>query len=242
VVVDVRGGKLFSNLDKALAEVKKDNWEVRVLFLEASDVSLVRRFEGSRRPHPLQGDGRVLDGLQNIEKVVESFWKTFHWTIEYFIENKSTNWNWAYMYPDAPLIMDILEFYETSHKSEKHSMTLSKHLAFILPCKYCRNSFTKYSKNLPVDGYLDSRSKLTEWVYLMHNKVNGKLRRQGFLDSPNPSFKEVNEKAFQFYTKFLSLKTPLPFVPTSLASSLISSPILFSISTFSSNDFSFISS
>ncbi len=65
VVVDVRGGKLFSNLDKALAEVKKDKWEVRVLFLEASDVSLVRRFEGSRRPHPLQGDGRVLDGLQN---------------------------------------------------------------------------------------------------------------------------------------------------------------------------------
>ena len=65
VVVDVRGGKLFSNLDKALAEVKKDNWEVRVLFLEASDISLVRRFEGSRRPHPLQGDGRVLDGLQN---------------------------------------------------------------------------------------------------------------------------------------------------------------------------------
>lgn len=65
VVVDVRGGKLFSNLDNALAEVKKDNWEVRVLFLEASDVSLVRRFEGSRRPHPLQGDGRVLDGLQN---------------------------------------------------------------------------------------------------------------------------------------------------------------------------------
>ena len=65
VVVDVRGGKLFSNLDKALAEVKKNDWEVRVLFLEASDVSLVRRFEGSRRPHPLQGDGRVLDGLQN---------------------------------------------------------------------------------------------------------------------------------------------------------------------------------
>jgi len=65
VVVDVRGGKLFSNLDKALAAVKKDNWEVRVLFLEASDVSLVRRFEGSRRSHPLQGDGRVLDGLQN---------------------------------------------------------------------------------------------------------------------------------------------------------------------------------
>ena len=65
VVVDVRGGKLFANLDKALAEVKQDKWQVRVLYLEASDISLVRRFEGSRRPHPLQGDGRVLDGLQN---------------------------------------------------------------------------------------------------------------------------------------------------------------------------------
>ena len=65
VVVDVRGGKLFANLDKALAEVKQDNWQVRVLYLEASDISLVRRCEGSRRPHPLQGDGRVLDGLQN---------------------------------------------------------------------------------------------------------------------------------------------------------------------------------
>ena len=64
VVVDVRGGKLFANLDKALMEVKKDNWQSRVLFLEASDLALVRRFEGSRRPHPLQADGRVLDGLQ----------------------------------------------------------------------------------------------------------------------------------------------------------------------------------
>ena len=70
VVVDVRGGKLFANLDKALAEVKQDNWQVRVLYLEASDISLVRRFEGSRRPHPLQGDGRVLDGLQNERKLL----------------------------------------------------------------------------------------------------------------------------------------------------------------------------
>ena len=45
-------------------EVKKDKWQSRVLFLEASDLALVRRFEGSRRPHPLQADGRVLDGLQ----------------------------------------------------------------------------------------------------------------------------------------------------------------------------------
>ena len=64
VVVDVRGGKLFSSLDKSLNLVKEKKWQTRVLFLDASDLSLVRRFEGSRRPHPLQAEGRVLDGLQ----------------------------------------------------------------------------------------------------------------------------------------------------------------------------------
>ena len=36
---------------------------VRVLFLDATDASLVRRFESVRRPHPLQGDGTILDGI-----------------------------------------------------------------------------------------------------------------------------------------------------------------------------------
>ena len=38
-------------------------WASRVVFLEASDEELVRRFENVRRPHPLQGDGRLLDGI-----------------------------------------------------------------------------------------------------------------------------------------------------------------------------------
>ena len=37
--------------------------KVRVLFLDATDASLVRRFESVRRPHPLQGDGTILDGI-----------------------------------------------------------------------------------------------------------------------------------------------------------------------------------
>jgi len=64
VVVDVRGGKLFSTLNNSLEKVKKEDWQIRFLFLDASDLALVRRFEGSRRPHPLQGEARVLDGLQ----------------------------------------------------------------------------------------------------------------------------------------------------------------------------------
>ncbi len=62
VVVDVRGGKLFTDVQQAI-EALRDNAMVRVLFLEATDDVLVRRFEQVRRPHPLQGDGTLLDGI-----------------------------------------------------------------------------------------------------------------------------------------------------------------------------------
>jgi len=61
-IVDVRGGKLFSDVQQAI-ELLRDNAMVRVLFLDATDATLVRRFEQVRRPHPLQGDGTLLDGI-----------------------------------------------------------------------------------------------------------------------------------------------------------------------------------
>jgi len=61
-VVDVRGGKLFADVEEAVA-VLRTTVAVRVLFLEATDAALVRRFEQVRRPHPLQGEGTLLDGI-----------------------------------------------------------------------------------------------------------------------------------------------------------------------------------
>ncbi|MBK4346843.1 RNase adapter RapZ [Lacisediminihabitans changchengi] len=61
-VVDVRGGNLFSDLEQIVESLRENN-AVRVLFLEATDAALVRRFEQVRRPHPLQGDGTLLDGI-----------------------------------------------------------------------------------------------------------------------------------------------------------------------------------
>jgi hypothetical protein len=101
----------------------------------------------------------------------------------------------SYKYPENPTDQNKLDY----------GMFYSN-LAYVLPCKYCRNSFTKYIKNLPIQDYLVSRAKLTEWIYLMHNKVNGKLRRQGFLKTPNPSFEEVNQK----YAECADVKCQLP--------------------------------
>ncbi len=63
VVVDVRGGKFFDELTSSLAELKKSGANFRVAFLDASDQALVQRFESTRRPHPLQAKGRIVDGI-----------------------------------------------------------------------------------------------------------------------------------------------------------------------------------
>jgi len=63
VVVDVRARGLFGDLTRALGELKEKSISSRILFVDASDDSLVRRFESTRRPHPLQEGERILDGI-----------------------------------------------------------------------------------------------------------------------------------------------------------------------------------
>ena len=63
VVIDVRGGEFFGELHENLAQMRSRNLNLRLLFLEASDSALVKRFEQVRRPHPLQADGTILDGI-----------------------------------------------------------------------------------------------------------------------------------------------------------------------------------
>ena len=62
-VVDVRSRSFFADLTAALAALKIDGINPRVVYLEASDAVLVRRHEAVRRPHPLQAEGRLVDGI-----------------------------------------------------------------------------------------------------------------------------------------------------------------------------------
>lgn len=63
VVVDVRGGSFFDDLTSALDSLRISGTAFRLLFLDASDQALVQRFESTRRPHPLQGRDRIVDGI-----------------------------------------------------------------------------------------------------------------------------------------------------------------------------------
>jgi UPF0042 nucleotide-binding protein len=65
VVLDARGGSFFRHVSSVIEGLPRDGVDLRTVFLEASDDALVRRFESSRRPHPLQHGQRILDGLQS---------------------------------------------------------------------------------------------------------------------------------------------------------------------------------
>ena len=64
LVADVRGGQRFDELRASLSSIKAAGHDLRVLFLEAGDEALVRRYESSRRPHPLQRDDSLLGAVQ----------------------------------------------------------------------------------------------------------------------------------------------------------------------------------
>lgn len=71
VVVDVRSREFFSDLVQVLDDLRAQRIAYRIVFLDASDETLVKRFEQVRRPHPLQADGRMLDGIKRERELLE---------------------------------------------------------------------------------------------------------------------------------------------------------------------------
>ncbi|QGU00362.1 RNase adapter protein RapZ [Candidatus Syntrophocurvum alkaliphilum] len=71
LVMDVRGGEFFHDLFNALIELKQNNIKYEILFLEASNEVLIRRFKETRRRHPLAPEGRLLEAIQNERSMLE---------------------------------------------------------------------------------------------------------------------------------------------------------------------------
>jgi hypothetical protein len=105
---------------------------------------------------------------------------------------QTTKWGkegWCFLesivgqYPEAP-----------SHEDKKLYLIFLTHIGQILPCIYCRQSYQDFIKDLPIIYFLESGKTLRYWLYLIHNKVNDKLRKQGYLHTPNPSYDEIVNK------------------------------------------------
>lgn len=64
-------------------------------------------------------------------------------------------------------------------------------LASILPCIYCQVSYQQFIQEIPFSRYCHSNEAMRYYVYLIHNRVNDKLRSQGFPKPPNPAFRDI---------------------------------------------------
>ncbi len=72
LVIDVRGGKFFEGLDKTLEYFDKEGLNYKILFLDASDEVLIRRFKETRRDHPLAYSQGIMEGIIKERKILES--------------------------------------------------------------------------------------------------------------------------------------------------------------------------
>lgn len=98
--------------------------------------------------------------------------------------------------PDGWILLHSITFnypLKPTQKDKINHLLFFNTLQFILPCKYCRESFSDFMKQLPIDNYLDSRNKISKWLYNIHNLVNNKLIKQGLLNTPNPSYQEIQQ-------------------------------------------------
>ncbi|WP_066495899.1 RNase adapter RapZ [Abyssisolibacter fermentans] len=71
LVVDIRGGKFFNDLFENLDELKADGYEYKILFLDCDDSVLVHRYKELRRPHPLNPQGSIIEGINKERNLLE---------------------------------------------------------------------------------------------------------------------------------------------------------------------------
>lgn len=70
LVSDIRGGEFFSSLQEALELMEESGFDYEILFLEASDEVLIRRFKETRRRHPLAAMGSIAEGIKEEKKLL----------------------------------------------------------------------------------------------------------------------------------------------------------------------------
>jgi len=82
VVADIRGGIFFKDLFNSLDELKNKGIKYRILFLDASDEELVKRYKEQRRPHPLSSTGTIVDGIHEERLSLEEVKKRSDYIID----------------------------------------------------------------------------------------------------------------------------------------------------------------
>lgn len=80
--LDVRADQPFGDVQKTLEKLKTNGYSFEILFMDASDTVLVKRYKETRRMHPLSPDGRVAEGVERERKILEDIQKKADYVID----------------------------------------------------------------------------------------------------------------------------------------------------------------
>ena len=80
--LDVRADQSFNDVQKVLEQLKAEGYSFEVLFIDASDAVLIKRYKETRRVHPLSPEGRIEDGVERERKILEDMKKKADYVID----------------------------------------------------------------------------------------------------------------------------------------------------------------
>ena len=80
--IDIRGGKLFTDLFKTLSSLKQGGYDFEILFLDASDTTLIKRYKETRRTHPLSKGGSIEEGIKKEREILQDVKKNATYIID----------------------------------------------------------------------------------------------------------------------------------------------------------------
>jgi len=180
-VIDVRGGSLFSDATDAIVALSHES-NVEIVFLDSTNDVLVRRFEQVRRPHPLQEDGTLLDGIERERSLMQEIRERSDFvmdTSEMNIHQLSTAISKIYSEPeDAKIRLTIISFgYKYGLPSDVDMVADMR----FLPNPYWEESLRSLSgKDQAVSDYVTGNPLAKEFMDSYENSLAAVLR--GYAD------------------------------------------------------------
>lgn len=110
-------------------------------------------------------------------------------------------------YPVDPYEYDDIHGNTRGHTRRTYS-SFFKNTGHVLPCRSCRESYLAFISEIPIEKYIDSRQKLFEWLFIIHNKVNEKISAKQEASLRNIVNKYERFRATWHYRKSLGWTAP----------------------------------
>ena len=82
IVVDIRGGELFPEITESLLKLDEKQFPYQIVFIDAANETLIKRYKESRRKHPLAKSGRSIDGIRRERKMLDDLKNRADYLIE----------------------------------------------------------------------------------------------------------------------------------------------------------------